>query len=288
VKNGGPSGEWERGWALISVLWALSILAVLLAAAQALSFGDAKRERRALDDAQARAALEAGVVRAVAGIADPRPERRWRVDGMPQDFTLDGQTVRVTIQDEFGRIDLNAADSSLLNQLLRANGVEKNPADALTARIVAWRSPSAGADFTRANGDSTADYARAGRTYRPRHAAFQSVDELQMVLGMTPELLAKLRPALTVYSRNPAIDTANAPRSALAAYFPNQPERVNDMMRERARAARPGTLASGSGLAGRSFDIMVELPGNPRARAREAIVLLTNDIGHPYLLALWR
>ncbi len=282
----------QRGWALISVLWVLSILTMLVAAAETLSFGSAQRERRALDAAQADAALDAGVVRAVLGIADPRPQMRWRVDGAAQQFELDGQTIRVTIQDEFGRIDLNAADGSLLNQLLRSAGVAEQAADALTDSILDWRGRSS--DLRRLHGASAADYVKAGLPYQPRHGAFQSVDELRLVLGMSPPLFARIRPALTVYSHHPAIDTAIAPREALLAYYPNQPDRVGELMAARREAgapgalgSRPGTLADISNLTGRAFDIVVDLPSNRHAQKPEAVVMLTNAAGHPYLVMAW-
>jgi general secretion pathway protein K len=271
----------QRGWALISVLWALAILTMLVAAAQTLSFSSAQRERRALDAARADAVLDASVVRAVLGITDPRPRMRWRVDGVAQAFGLDGQTIHVTVQDEFGRIDLNAADGSLLNQLLRSAGLSEDGADALTDNILDWRTLSS--DFRRLHGASAADYAKAGLAWRPRYGAFQSVDELRLVLGMTPALFARIRPALTVYSHHPAIDDAVAPREALLAYYPNQPDRVGLLLAKRSEAGsanstagRAGTLAEISNLSGRVFDIVVEMPPNLRAGKREAIVMLTN------------
>ena len=282
----------QRGWALISVLWALSILTMLVAAAQTLSFSSAQRERRALDAAETDAALDAGVVRAVLGITDPRPQQRWRVDGVAQQFVLDGRTIRVTVQDEFGRIDLNAADGSLLNQLLRSAGVPEDGAEALTDNILDWRGrPS---DFRRLHGASAADYAKAGLAWRPRHGAFQSVDELRLVLGMSPALFARLRPALTVYSHHPAIDITTAPREALLAYYPNQPNRVGELMAKRSEArsanaiaGRPGTLADISNLSGRVFDIVVEMPSKLRAGKHEAIVMLTNADSPAMLVMAW-
>lgn len=274
----------ERGWALISVLWVLSILTMLIAAAQALSFSAAQREQRALRDAESGAMLDAAIVRAVLGIEDPRPQLRWRVDGVPQTFAFRGQTIRVTIQDEFGRIDLNAADGSLINQLLRSAGVEKQAAEALTDNILDWRSSSQ--EFRRWHGATNDDYAKAGLATRPRHNAFQSVDELRLVYGMTPALFASIRPAVTVYSRHPAIDTNTAPREALLAYYPNQRERVDELLKTRATSAERGGGNVGTlsdGFAGRTFDVTVAWTADRRAQRREAIVMLTNAPERPFL-----
>lgn len=279
----------ERGWALVSVLWMLAILTMLVAAAQALSFSSEQREQRALAQARMEAGFHAGIVRAVIGIQDPRAEQRWRVDGVPQDFELDGETVRITIQDQLGLVDLNAADASLINQLLRSAGVAKDDAETLTNNIVDWRSRDS-AGLTRLHGTTAEQYARIGMAWRPRHGEFQSVDELRLVLGMTSDLFARIAPALTVYSRHPAIDTGLAPRAALLAYYPDQPDRVDEVLRARNRPANGarGTLAQTANLAGQAFAISVILPARAPGTAREAVVMLTGVANHPFLVLLWR
>ena len=46
------------------------------------------------------------------------------------------------------------------------------------------------------------EYRDAGRDYGPSGAPFQSLDELRDVLGMTPELFAKLEPHLSIYTQD--------------------------------------------------------------------------------------
>ncbi len=282
----------QRGWALVSVLWTIAVLAMLAAAAQSLSFNSARIERRQLDDAQIDAVFDAAIARAVLGLGDARPDHRWRVDGVPQTFEFDGYVLRMAVQDEFGRIDLNAADGSLLRQLLRSAGVSETDAETLTDRILSWRERDDG--LSRLHGGTDDLYASAGLAYRPRHGAFQSVDELRLVLGMNSALFARIRAALTVYSHHPAIDTAVAPREALLAYYPDQPERVSELLKTRGGGsgdtldAVPGTIASTYGLAGRTFDITATASVGQRRISREAVVMLTSSPTRPYLLLLWR
>ncbi len=284
----------ERGWALISVLWTIAILAVLAAAVQSLSNSSAQRERRALDDAQISAVLDAGIVRAVVGISDPRIAARWRVDGARQEFTLGGQVLHVSVQDELGRIDLNAADSSLLRQLLESAGMPGAPASVLVDRIVDWRSqpdPIRRGDATGDNGENR--IAADGLRYRPRHGPFQTVAELRLVTGMAPALFSRIRPALTVYSRHPAIDTNLAPREALLAYYPNQSARVAEMLRARVSPnpntsdgirSPPGVLTVDAAT-GHAFGITVTLARGQKTYAREAVVVLTGSGERPFLVA---
>src|SRR5690242_5049277 len=100
----------DGGWALISVLWVVSILAMLAAATQMLTVTSYKGEAHAADRARISAALDGAVARAILGISDARIESRWRVDGQPEGFVFAGYKIRVSVQDELGRFDLNLAD----------------------------------------------------------------------------------------------------------------------------------------------------------------------------------
>lgn len=104
-----------------------------------------------------RTALDAGVVRAVLGIAAPDMADRWRVDGVPQHFAFDGPTLEISVQDELGRFDLNAIDASVLTALLKAEQVPPDQAETLADRILDWPSPS---DLHRPHGATSEGYAK--------------------------------------------------------------------------------------------------------------------------------
>jgi general secretion pathway protein K len=67
------------------------------------------------------------------------------------------------------------------------------------------------------NGAEDNAYLAAGKPYGAKDGPFDSVEELQLVLGMTPELYRRLKPALTVYSRQPGINPAVASPEVLLA-----------------------------------------------------------------------
>jgi len=279
VRRSAIRADGERGWALVSVLWVIAVLTLLLGAAQSLSYQGALREHRAVAAAIDDATLDAAVVRAALGITDSRVEQRWRVDGRPQRFWFDGRVFTITVQDERGRIDLNVADVSVLRQLLVAAGEPKERAGKLADRISDWRQATTGLAGLRQTSD--ADYAAAGLRYRPRHAPFETVDELKLVLGMSDSLFAKIRPAVTVYSHHAFLDTTFAPKLALLAYYPGQTDQVESILKTRNGAA-PGILPSG----GRRFEITL-IPPRP-ARTRRAVIMLTNSKTRPYLVLVWR
>jgi general secretion pathway protein K len=286
----------QRGIALVAVLWIVVLLSI--AAASMLHAGrtDARLARNLAEQAEAAALADAGVNRAILALLDSRPERRWRVDGTPVGMPFAGRMLHVAIQDERGRIDLNTAPDELLAGLLRnVGGLPQDAADALVDRIADWRDPD---DLRRLNGAEAADCRQAGLAYGPRNAPFQSVDELLLVLGVTPDLFRRIRPAITVHARTASIDPLVAPRQALAALPGISADRIDTLLRERAgnRAGR-GT-AGGAGvigatdamLAGRAFSITVEapLPVEGASFRRTAIVRMTGDPRMPYWIHDWR
>jgi general secretion pathway protein K len=278
----------ERGWALVSVLWALTMIALMAAATQALTVTAWQSERHAMVDARAAACLDAAVVRAVLGIADTRPDQHWRTDGAARVFVYDGLRIRVSVQDELGRVDLNAASSSLIRALLVGNGLSSDDASTLADRIADWRSTSG---LTSLKGASDADYRAAGLAYLPRHGPFQTVDEARLVLGMTPALFERIRPALTVYSKRPAFDPQVAPREALAALYPTDPGKIDEILRARSgdnglgqtSAPPPPSIPSG-----RAFDVTAALTIGQRTFRRDTVVVPTGDDRRAYFVLAWR
>src|SRR5262245_18846773 len=99
--------------AIAYVLWGVALLASLVLSL--LSAGSLSHHlvRHGLEAAHGEALAEAAVARAVLGLLDRRAERRWRVDGVAHDLAFAGATMRIAVQDELGRIDLNQADQSV-------------------------------------------------------------------------------------------------------------------------------------------------------------------------------
>jgi len=271
------------------------MLSLMAAATQELTLTSYRIEHRAWTQAHAEAVLDAGVARAVLGIGAADLSDRWRVDGVARKFKFDDATLDISIQDEHGRFDLNVIDVSILSALLRSAGLATDQIDTLADRILDWRSPS---DLHRLHGATDDDYTAAGRTYRQRHGTFQTVDELKLVLGMTPEIFSRIRPALTVYTRQPMIDQAVAPREALLALYANDAQKVDAVIAARSGngtpmegvnvASLPGVIDPTVPLAGRAFAITAATYIDGRKFVRTAIVEFTDDDQRPYLTMAWQ
>ena len=155
-----------------------------------------------------------------------------------------------------------------------------------------WRTPVSDADVHRLHGTTDDEYDAAGRAYRPRHGPFQSVDELNLVLGMTPALYARLKPALTVYSRSEQADLSVAPPEVVHALLPNGSSANNpspqsgDMLGR--DVAYPGIVQDVGGLAGRSFAISLHAKHEGRWLSRDVVIEFTGDKTHPFLVEAWQ
>jgi general secretion pathway protein K len=284
----------ERGLALVSVLWALSILSLIAASMASTGNLSSQMQRNLLRRTQAETIVDAAIAVAILRLLDTRAEKRPRVDGVANDVAFGGAQVSVSIQDQLGLLDINEVDTSLLKSLFESVGVTPDQATILADRIVAWRTRDA-RDSRRANND---EYVRAGYNYTPRHGRFESVEELRLVIGITPEIFARVAPALTVHSHRPSLDLAIAPREALLAVPGADEKTVDETIKRRALSApsptpqgttiRAGTIDPTIPLTGRTFGIRGEMSMGQDPVVRRAMILITGDPANPYLVLDWK
>jgi general secretion pathway protein K len=275
--------ESEAGFALVAVLLVVAVLSVI--AVSMLSSGQiaARLARSSSRHASETAVLDAGISRALLGIMDKRPDHRWRADGVPQTISIFRTQIAISVQDELGKIDLNAADADLFKGLFRSVGLDTRNAGVIVDRILDWRSPS---DLRHLNGLSTEDYSSIGAVYRPRHAGFQRIDELLLVPGMTPELYERVAPALTVYSGRPLFDPQIAPREALLALSNMDSAQVDRLLQARhavALSINQTQQMSSADLVGQAFTVEDTVANLDGGGAREVeVVRFTGDPQNPY------
>jgi general secretion pathway protein K len=229
----------QRGVALIIVLWLTVMLTVI---AGSFAYGmrnEALAARNAVSWAQARSIADGAIHRTVFELLRPKisPDV-WAADGAIHVWSEDGARVVVNAIDESGKIDLNTAPDALLKGLLMTAGEMDEPGAArLVDAIADWRDTD---DLRRPNGAEAADYRAAGSPYLPANALFETVPELQRVLGMTPAIFAKIADNLTVHSRQAGVNPAFASRATLLALPGATPEVVDTYLAQRrdARAAK--------------------------------------------------
>jgi len=116
------------------------------------------------------AIADAGLNIATLRLLDPRLSVQPPIDGSPFTVAFAGHQLRLGIQDEAGKIDLNTARDELLRRLFRSVGVDLETAQMLKDRILDWREPGIG---KRLNGAKAPEYRAAGLAYGPRNGPSQ-------------------------------------------------------------------------------------------------------------------
>ena len=204
-----------RGAALLLVLWLIVLLSALVGAFALTAKTEALQGRVLYHGIVAEQAARAGLDYAVTRIEQADPRLQWLPDGRDYRWRFADAGITVKIVDESGKIDLNQADAVLLGALFEVAGSERERAAQVAGAIIDWRDPD---PLTQpAGGAEDPDYASAGRVYGAKDALFESVAEVEQVLGMTPALYAQVAPYLTVYSGRAQPDTTFAPGMVLQA-----------------------------------------------------------------------
>ena len=291
-----------RGAALLFAMWAIALLAALLAGMAVTARGESEAARNAYAQARARYAADAGIARAVDALRDADPARRWVPDGRSYRFEFDGARVQVNVTDTSGQVDLNAATPEVLKSLFLAAGADEPHAGALTDAVQDWRDSD---DIPHPNGAEAETYKRAGLTWLPRNGPFRSSDELARVYGMTDALYRKLADVVTVYSgRNFPDESYAGPLALAAGRDGNLATAARAVAARRARPPLQGSLppqsmqAQGAtpqvpiaGFGGLTQEIrsVAVLPDGSRS-AQVAILRLTAISGglRPYTVLGWR
>jgi general secretion pathway protein K len=234
-----------RGTALILVLWLIVLLTSVIGAFALLARIESMQGRVLVRGLVASGAARAGVEYALTRVALSDPRLKWRPDGRAYRWRYGDADVEVQMTDESGKVDLNQADAQMLAALIqrvasseRGGRMDPSQAARLAAAIIDWRDPD---PLTQpAGGGEDADYASAGLPYGAKDADFESVAELEQVIGFTPQLYARLEPYLTVYSGRARPDAAFAAGPVLDAMGLNG----NDLVAQR-RGADANGLAQG-------------------------------------------
>ena len=217
---------------------------------------------------------------------------KWRTNGTIYQWVYGGGTVLISIQDEAGKIDLNAATNDLLLLLFRAlEPIEIEP-EALVDRLIDFRDNDQ--DRLPLGAEDT-DYERADRGYGAKDRALERTDELRRVLGVTAPLFALAKPLITVHSRQRGVDPNVAPPGVLAVMsFAGDPSAepssapATSPRVDPTRAARRQTRPNESSSRERAFTITAEAQtAGGGVFVRQAIVEISGDKERPITVHQW-
>lgn len=193
----------EKGIALIMVLWVMAILSVV-----ALEFSFAMRTEITVtknhkEDLQRYTMAEGGVQRAITELIYkhdarlqqvkktlaleeiPPEQQEWIADGRSYTLPFDQGTCEVRIMNEAGKININIVSEPLLRKVIGQLALEGETKDVVVDSILDWRDPN---DFYRANGAENDYYLSLEEPYYCKNGNLDSVEELLLVKGVTPDL----------------------------------------------------------------------------------------------------
>ncbi len=221
----------DRGIALLIVLWVIAILMVSVLSFSLLTRAESYGTLSFQETTEKQLFAEAGIARGVAEIiyrtvnsaqtVTLEGKELWKTDGTPYSDQIGNGSYRVSITDESGKISLNGlSDSSaiILKNLLVKLGVSPEEADTIGDSVLDWKDTD---DLHRLSGAEDDYYQSLPHPYKARNADFQSLEELLLVKGVTPDILygtdrrKGLIHFLTLYNPANSINLNAAPREIL-------------------------------------------------------------------------
>jgi general secretion pathway protein K len=229
----------SRGFALIVVLWVLVLIGFLVAQLTGAGRTELLIARNLYANAAAEAAVEGAIAEALFNLSDPQPDQRWPLDGSVHELRIGQSRVVLRLENEAARINPNFASPALLEGLLRVTGSDPETARQLSAGIAEWVGAAAAGGSPEA---VAAEYRVAGLDYRPPRQPIERVDELALVLGMAPQVLAAIRPHLSVYG--PGLPDSISADPAVAAALAFVAERPGSFQAKLPTAPRAGFVTA--------------------------------------------
>ncbi len=193
----------NRGIALIMVLWVLMLLSVIVAEfcrtmnTQVTITANFKESTESYYIALA--GINSVIYDMIYQTVAPPPADATEIDGAdtgeasgfwrintripPMDYA--GGTVTAWIDNESGRININLADRNLLMLMLSEFDLADEEKEIIVDSIMDWRDSD---DLRRLHGAENEYYQSLPRPYSAKNGPFDTVEELLLVRGVTPEI----------------------------------------------------------------------------------------------------
>jgi general secretion pathway protein K len=261
----------QKGIALLVVLWVLTILLVIVLSFSFLTRTETYSTLSFKEGSERKFLAEAGVERAIMELFYRMQNlgmqniiegsEVWKVDGTSYSGQIGDENYSVRITDESGKIDINAitdANSDILRNLFKNLGVPENEVYTIVDSILDWKDPD---DLLHLNGAEDDYYMSLPNPYKPKNANFDTLEELIMVKGMTPEILygkgeqKGLIDYLTVNSKRKQINLNAAPKEVLMA-IPGMTSEIADAIINYRQDKEIRSIGEIQGLLGENYNLM--------------------------------
>ncbi|MBF0460609.1 MAG: general secretion pathway protein GspK [Magnetococcales bacterium] len=268
----------NHGFALVVVLWGIVVLSLIMMAFSADTRMEIKMARNTIEHTQMRAMADGGIEIAIYFLLDSTSKNRWLPNGIFHAVKMKEGDLLVNVQDEGGKIDLNMASKELLQKLFSSLYADAQIDTSLADAIIDWRDKN---DLNQLNYVEKSGYREAGLAYGAKHAPFESVRELRLVLGMTDEIYDAIQLAVTVYSQQAEPNKKTAPVQVLKALSDLSEMELKKILAERelSKESDEQTMEPNIGV----YRIQSEAKGGTGVSfSRYAIVRLTGIKENPF------
>jgi general secretion pathway protein K len=222
-----------RGIALLVILWVTTVLTVMAFSFTVMTRAESSGAMAFKEQMEKKLLAEAGIERGIMEIIYRSINlnqsvvlegmEAWKPDGTAHTVDMGGGGYAVRIIDESGKISLNGlTDSSaiVLKRLLINQGVSSERVDIIVDSILDWKDAD---DLHRLSGAESDYYLSLAKPYKARNADFETLEELILVKGITPEILygtgntKGIIPFLTVQVKALKVNINAAPKEVLEA-----------------------------------------------------------------------
>ena len=189
----------QSGIALLIVLWVVVLLLTIALSFSVMARTEIFATLTFKEQLENKYLAEAGLQRAIvelfyrAANANQQAlfaeEKILRTDGTLYIGELENGFYKFNITDESGKININTlTDLSgiVLNNLMVNMGIEKETADTIVDSILDWKSPTG---LHRLHGADNSYYLSLPNPYKMKNAKFDTLEELLLVKGVTPDIL---------------------------------------------------------------------------------------------------
>lgn len=135
------NGRRDEGFVLLVILVITGVIGVIILAVSQGSRDDYREMKLHLDLTKARLHADNAIVRAIAALGDPADPLHGVLlqPGASYTFRLNDIDVRIEVEHESGKIDLNHAELALVSSALQRIAPDAGAADAMLARITDFR-----------------------------------------------------------------------------------------------------------------------------------------------------
>ncbi len=231
----------KSGFALVLTLIVTALMVAVATEMIHQAYVDTSLSRGFRDGQQASILAESGVTggakllqRFLSGQEYTALSDKW---AMPLRLDDEVGSLEITVSEESGRINLNTLlrpnmeyEPFIHAALMRISKRLKLP-DEIWIAVADWMD---GDDLPRSGGFESPYYRSLNPGYAARNGKLETLQELSLIKGFTPDIIGKLRPFVTIYNDQSGaplslININTAPKEVIAALD----DRIDDRMAER-------------------------------------------------------